>query len=112
MNIYDITEINSLTTNRKLIDFYTISIQKTAGCIAVQTQTFFFLGLVIEYSTSAVIVESSNPSVGHSPRITISFFLLPVCFDEILLFTSKITTFLPHSLFGSEIRECASNPIP
>ena len=95
----------------KLIDFYTIRIQKIVGRILVWTQILFLdLVQLTKYLTSVVTVELSNPSVSLSPRTRISFFLLSVCFDE-LLFTPKIT-FLTHSLIGNENCERASNPRP
>ena len=51
----------------------------------------------MEYLSSAVMVVSSNPCVGPSPRAQISFFLLSIRTDE-LLPTPKIITFLPQYL--------------
>ena len=53
----------------------------------------------MEYLASAVIVVSSNPHVGPSPRTEIIFPLLSICTDE-LLSTPKIVVFLRS--FGSE----------
>ena len=43
----------------------------------------------------------SNPCVGRSPRNKISFFVLPICTDE-LWSIPKIIAFLPQSNFGSK----------
>ena len=47
---------------------------------------------------------SSNPWVGPSPRIEISFFLLSICTDEFIS-TPKIMTFLPMLLSDNENSE-------
>ena len=64
-----------------------------------------------EYLAFAVIVVSSNPSVGTSPGIKISFFLVFACAEELLSAPNII--FLPNpSPLDNEKAECASNPIP
>ena len=54
-------------------------------------------------------MESSNPCVWLLSKTKISFFLLPICTDE-LLSTPKIITFLPQSKFESEKSKLGSNP--
>ena len=46
------------------------------------------------YIASAVNVISSNPCVGPSPEIRVSFPLLSICTDE-LISAPKIITFFP-----------------
>ena len=64
---------------------------------------------MIEYWVSVVDVVSSNPCVGHIPRIKI--FLLLICADE-LISAAKIMTFLAMLPSGNENSERESNPIP
>ena len=56
-------------------------------------------------------MELSNPCVGPSSRIKISFFLLSTCTGK-LLSTPKKMTFLPQLPSGYENCERASNPVP
>ena len=49
---------------------------------------------LIHYFASVVNMISSNPCVGPSPRIKISFPLLSTCTDE-LISAPKIMTFFP-----------------
>ena len=65
---------------------------------------------VIQYFFSAVSVVSSNPCVGPSPRIKISFFLLSPCREE-LISTPKIITFFANPPVGNEKVPFISNPI-
>ena len=58
----------------------------------------------------AVNVVSSNPCVGPSPRIKISFFLLLTCTEE-LISAPKIIQFVPNPL-PTENFPFLSNPIP
>ena len=53
---------------------------------------------------------SSNPCVGPLPRIEMSFFLLSI-FDDELVSTPKIMTFLPISL-PNEKDVSLWNPVP
>ena len=57
-----------------------------------------------------VNVVSSNPWVGPSRRIKISFFLLSTCSDE-LIPTPKIIIFLPNPLATEKVPRL-SNLIP
>ena len=65
----------------------------------------------IEYLASVVIEVSSNLSIGPSPRITISFFILSACSGK-LLSTPKTRTSLAKSPLGNKNCEHAPNPIP
>ena len=56
-------------------------------------EPFDFVSL-IEYLAYAVNVVSSNPYVGPSPRIKISFPSLSTCIDE-LLSAPKVMMFFP-----------------
>ena len=96
----------------ELIYFCGINEKKTVVSIIIKILKNFLWDLeqLIEYSTSAYIVVSSNPSFGPFPRTKISFFLLPIWTDN-LLATPKITTFLPQLKFGAEKSERESNPI-
>ena len=58
----------------------------------------------------AVSVVSSNPWVGPSPRIKISFFLLSTCPEE-LISVPKIITLQPNSPVGNEKVPLLSNPV-
>ena len=65
-------------------------------------QNFLFdLEKSIDYLTSAVNRESSNPCIGPLLRMTISLFLSPICTDE-LISTPKIMTYLPALLSDNE----------
>ena len=65
--------------------------------------------MLIEYIFSALSV-CSNPCVDPLLRIKMSFFLLSI-FDDELISTPKIITFLPTSL-PNEKDVSVSNPIP
>ena len=62
------------------------------------------------YIASAVNVVSSNPCVGPSPRIKISFLLLSIFTDQLIL-VSKIKTFLPILQPVNENTKQESNPM-
>lgn len=66
----------------ELTNFYTISIQKTFGCIVVLTHLNFFLDLMMltKYLASTIIEASS---VDHSTRTRIYFLLLSACLIKI-----------------------------
>lgn len=53
------------------------------------------------YSASTVNVVSSNPSVGHLPKIKISLILLSA-YTEGLFSTSNINTFFPNQLTSDD----------
>ena len=55
--------------------------------------SFLDLEKLIEYSTSAVIVVSSYPCVGPSPRTNTPFLLLSICING-LFSTPKIITII------------------
>ena len=66
--------------------------------------------MFIKYLASDIIILSSNPSVGPSPKTAIYYFLLSVCADK-LLPAPKLITFLPNSPFDEKFKR-APNPIP
>ena len=66
---------------------------------------------LIGYSVSAVIVVSSYPWVGLSPRTKILFFLLSTYTEELIL-TPKQMVFLSQLLSRNENCEHLSNLIP
>ena len=74
--------------------------------------TNLFLGYVKwkGYFASAVNEVSSNPSVGSSPRISVSLFLLSICTGKIIL-ASKIMTFFLMLPSVNENFERESNSI-
>ena len=59
----------------------------------LKQKCLFSLEKLIEYSTSAVIVVSSNPCVGPLPRTKISFFLLSICTDRLMNYSKNNNTF-------------------
>ena len=59
----------------------------------------------------SVLSVYSNYCVGPLPRIKMSFFLLSI-FDDKLISTPKIITFLPSPQDGCEKNLFLSNPIP
>ena len=65
---------------------------------------------LIGYKTPAANVVSSNPCVGPSPRIKISFPLLLTCTDE-LMSAPEIMTFFPMFPSTNENCERESNPM-
>ena len=62
------------------------------------------------YIASAVNVISSNPCVGPSPEIKVSFPLLSICTDE-LISAPKIMTFFPKFPSVKKNSEWESNPM-
>ena len=62
------------------------------------------------YIAYAVNLVSSNPRVGPSPRIKISFPLLSICTDE-LISPPKIMTIFPNLPSVNENSERESIPI-
>ena len=72
--------------------------------------TNFLLGFVklIRYIASAVNMISSNPCVGLSPRIKISFPLLPIA---IVALAPKIITYFPMFPSGNKNSEQKSYPM-
>ena len=72
------------------------SIQKNLIIVVCRLKQILFSWLMIltEYSASAVIVISSNPSVGPLPKLGISFFSI----NE-LLPTRKMTTKNVNNIF-------------
>ena len=74
-------------------------------------ENFFLVTLkLIKYLSSAVNFVSSNPCVGSSPRIKISFVLLSTCTAE-LKYTPKIITLQPDTPVGNENGPRLSNQI-
>ena len=57
-------------TNRSLLAPYNANLNRNFFSLTVKLSEYFF---------SAVYVVSSNPYVGPSPMIKISFFFLPTC---------------------------------
>ena len=66
---------------------------------------------LIEYIFSTVNVVLSNPCVGPSPRIKISFFLFSTCTEE-LKSTPKMTVMSPNPPLRCKKAPFPSNPIP
>ena len=77
----------------------------------LNTNLFLDCAKLTGYFATAVNVVSSNPCVGPSPRIKISFHLISICTDE-LISAPKIMTFLPTTPSVSENYERESNPMP
>ena len=94
------------------MNFFTINKQITVCSIMMQIQTELFLMLCkkYEYIFPALSI-CSNPCVGPSPKIKISFFLFSI-FVEGLISTPKNITFLPNPISGDEKLPCLSNPTP
>ena len=75
-------------------------------------QNFLFdFEKLTECWASPANVASSNPYVGHVPRIKIYFPLLSIYTDE-LISTPKINTFLPMLPSSNKNSERQSSPIP
>ena len=90
INTHSITNINSVIINRKSYTYpfnpLFLHHQHRKNfyyhCNAKFKQIFFLNFVILtEYLASAVIVESSNPSVGHLP-----IFPLSVCTEQLFLF--------------------------
>ena len=60
----------------ELIDFTPLAYKKLLVALYCRIKAIFFLDLVIliGYSASAFIVESSDPFVGPSPKVTFFFY--------------------------------------
>ena len=67
---------------------------------------------LIENSASAVIVVSSNPSVGSLPRTKKKVFLLIIDINWWTIVYCKNSNILTQLKFGAENDEQGSNPTP
>ena len=90
---------------------YIISIEYIVGYIVLQTQTLELV-ILTEYLASAVIVVSSYPFLGTSPRTSISFFncqhaLTNYCLHIIL--PTHTTTYTTDHLVTKMLSVYASN---
>ena len=73
--------------------------------------TYILFHQIFGYFASAVNIVSSNPCVGSSLRIKISFSVLSICTDE-LKSVSKIMIFFPKLPSVNKNSEQESNPMP
>ena len=97
-------QIFTLLTNKKLLLPLECKLKQSLFCCSL---------ILIEYSVSAVNVESSYTSVWPLAKIKICFFLFWICTDK-LISALNFLTFLPNQLpFGNEeVLHVSRNPIP